>query len=56
MIRWLKVWWHCLWRTFVKGHRMCWSYPDDHYCECGFEMPQHLEGLIAYPIDKEKRT
>ena len=40
-VRWLKVWWHCLWRMLSKeSHRMC-SLSYVHFgrvdfCECGY--------------------
>lgn len=46
MIDWLRVWVHCLGRTFARPagtHRMCtheWRIRGvrhaKHYCECGF--------------------
>lgn len=40
---WLKVQWHCLLRTFQKGHRPCFirraPNPRYHFCECGYMNP-----------------
>lgn len=40
MITAVKVWWHCLLRTFEDGHAWCiltYAGKTRHYCECGYQ-------------------
>jgi len=55
---WVKVWWHCLLKTFanMRGeyHRMCslqtihghglkGKGPKHHYCECGYNESEFVK-------------
>lgn len=66
-MKWLKVWWHCLWFTFSKDrHQMCVKITGTGYlkndrkdfCSCGYLNDgvtweeEKKRGLLEWPVQK----